>query len=168
MHLPTPIATTHIELWAAKRVDDILQITVAMSDSRRQLLLVEDERSLRSVLKRGFLRLGFQVTEAGDGSEAQEILGKHPDGYFNLVVSDVHMPQVNGIELLEWLADTQPQLPVIMMSGMLDSSVAARLEALGAAEILPKPFPIAELHATALRIVTAGARTRRQDQVDVG
>jgi two-component system cell cycle sensor histidine kinase/response regulator CckA len=101
-----------------------------------RILIVDDEPAVRRFAARALLEEGFLVQEAGDGVEA---LGLIRTMSVSVVVTDVVMPRLNGVELLRELSATYPDLPVILMSGY----AAAQLEGMGIAApcgILVKPF----------------------------
>ena len=101
------------------------------------ILVVDDEPSIRRFAMRALLEEGFHVREAGDGEQALQIVDA---GGVSVLVSDVVMPRLNGVQLMERLARSHPQLPVVLMSGY----AAPELAALGIAApcgLLTKPFP---------------------------
>lgn len=109
------------------------------ADAGIAVLVVDDESAVRRFAVRVLEREGFLVLEARDGAEALELV--RPGGpSVDVVVSDIVMPRVNGVELMQALAASHPELPVILMSGY----ATAALTDLGIAapcSILPKPFP---------------------------
>jgi DNA-binding NtrC family response regulator len=115
---------------------------------RGRVLLVDDERMLRRVLRRGLAQAGFEVVEACDGRAALELLRRER---FDLVVSDVQMPVMDGLELLEALPTVQSDVPVVLMSGSLDLRENDDARHLGAFDFLKKPFGLTELQQIALR-----------------
>ena len=100
--------------------------------------MVDDETLVRRFAVRVLEEEGFRVSEAADGAEALRLLQKEaPD--VDAVVSDIVMPRLNGVELLQILSSTHPQMPVLLMSGY----ASGELESMGIAApcaILPKPF----------------------------
>jgi DNA-binding NtrC family response regulator len=110
--------------------------------STLRLLIVDDEHTLRDSCA-SVLRLeGYNVTTAGRGDEALEMLQKRQ---FDIVMLDLYMSQVPGMELLRACLETSPETLVIMMTG--NPSVASSVEALreGAWDYLPKPFSATHL-----------------------
>ena len=100
------------------------------------ILVVDDEPSIRRFAARVLLDEGFAVLEAGDGEQALQIV--HAGGV-SVLVSDVVMPRLNGVQLMERLARSHPQLPVVLMSGyatreLQDMGIAAPCA------LLTKPF----------------------------
>jgi two-component system cell cycle sensor histidine kinase/response regulator CckA len=107
------------------------------------VLVVDDEAAVRRFASRVLQREGFDVIEASDGEEALELV-RTQGTTFAVVVSDIVMPRRNGVELLQALALSHPDLPVILISGY----ATAELAELGIAApcgILPKPFPAEQL-----------------------
>ncbi|MCU1728118.1 sigma-54 dependent transcriptional regulator [Pseudomonas sp. 7P_10.2_Bac1] len=102
-----------------------------------KVLLVEDDRALREALADTLLLAGHDFKAVGSGEEAlQAVTGEA----FNLVVSDVNMPGMDGHQLLSRLRASQPQLPVLLMTahGAVERAVDAMRQ--GAADYLVKPF----------------------------
>ena len=110
--------------------------------------MVDDEPLLRSLLSRAFARADFEVVEAGSGSAALQLLCAER---FDLVISDVQMPFMTGIELLRMVQRHQPELPVVLISGVFELAPNQSPADIGAFAILSKPFPFEELHDVALR-----------------
>jgi len=114
---------------------------------------------LARALVRGMLEeLGYAVTEAGDGEEALKILSAHKR--FDLVLSDVFMRALDGMELLKVCASNYPDLPVVLMSAR--STRRSLVEALraGASDYLIKPFAKDELAAVLARVEVLRCRPK--------
>ncbi len=94
-------------------------------ESAPQILVVDDEPLVRSVTVRMLQGASFQVHQAGNGLEALEFLRGRADE-LDLVVSDVVMPGLNGVELAERLSIEYPDLPYIFLSGYGIAELAAR------------------------------------------
>jgi PAS domain S-box-containing protein len=124
------------------------------------ILLVDDEDPVRSVAERILTRHGYRVVEAGGGEAAMALFAKL-DPKPDLLLTDVAMPKVSGLELAEWLeADGQPPLPVVFMSGYSGGSVPSPEELERGASFLQKPFtPESLLHVVG-EALAAGTRTR--------
>jgi two-component system, NtrC family, response regulator len=106
------------------------------------VLIVDDELNIRRVLAAMLARAGYEVTTAEDGEQALAVLHKTP---VHVVVTDLVMPRLGGMELLQRVATEFPDVPVIMITahGTVDSAVAA-LKA-GAFDYITKPFEQEEL-----------------------
>jgi two-component system cell cycle sensor histidine kinase/response regulator CckA len=108
----------------------------------RTVLLVEDEPAVRQVFARGLARRGHQVTSAGDALEALELLrgGLVPD----VMVSDVMMPGMDGVELAMAASQMQPGIAIVLMSGYAELP-RRRSAAAHGIHFLPKPFALNDL-----------------------
>jgi DNA-binding NtrC family response regulator len=100
------------------------------------ILVVDDEPGIRRLAMRALREEGFSVLEAGDGERALEIVEA---GGVSVLGADVVMPRLNGVQLMERLARSHPQLPVVLMSGYASIELAARGIAAPCA-LLAKPF----------------------------
>ena len=108
--------------------------------STRRVLVVEDEEILREMISGHLSGCGYDVTMAEDGHVALEHVAG--SGAFHLVLMDLMIPKLGGEELVQRILETQPDLPVIVMTGYVDNAVMARVEALGCKGLLEKPFSL--------------------------
>jgi len=102
------------------------------------VLLVEDEAAVRAVVSRALTGCGFSVAQAGSGSEAIEI-ATAPGFRFDLLISDVRMPGIQGPDLARRLRTQRPDLPVLFISGY-SADLADDMAGVPGARILDKPF----------------------------
>jgi len=106
------------------------------------LLLVDDEEEFRLATGRALKRRGFEITEAGDGTEAlDKIAERRPD----LVLLDLKMPGMSGIETLQRLREREAALPVILLTGHGNLPAALAGIRLDVADLLQKPVDVDEL-----------------------
>jgi two-component system cell cycle sensor histidine kinase/response regulator CckA len=103
------------------------------------VLVVDDEGAVRRFVVRDLEREGYGVLEARDGAEALEMIRGGTASY-DVVVSDIVMPRLNGVELMQALASSHPDLPVILMSGYATDALS-ELGIVAPCSILAKPFP---------------------------
>ena len=109
-----------------------------MSEQAR-ILIVDDDSSIRWVLARALHNADFKVISCDSGNEALKLVSTHqPD----IVITDIHMSGMTGIELLENLNQSHPDLPVIMITAYADTDIGSQSHELGAFDYLPKPFDI--------------------------
>jgi len=102
-------------------------------------LVVDDEPEVRRLLRDFLSDRGYEVLLAADGLEALESLGAHrPD----LVLLDIAMPEMDGVEALKQITTIDPAVRVIMVTANTDISLTSRLLALGAVDYIPKPFDL--------------------------
>jgi DNA-binding NtrC family response regulator len=88
--------------------------------SKVKLLLVDDEEDFRDAASSYFSRLGYDVASAANGDSAQAML---QDRGFDVAVVDIHMPRISGIELLEQIRQDDPEMKVIMLTGVARSKM---------------------------------------------
>lgn len=117
-----------------------------MSTSR--ILIVDDEEPIREVLASLLEAAGYQPTTATDGAEALKCLEQQG---FDLVLSDILMPVMDGLELLKEIHAREPDLPVVMVTAMNDISAAIGAMRTGAYDYLLKPFDKDQLYFSVLR-----------------
>jgi two-component system, cell cycle sensor histidine kinase and response regulator CckA len=117
--------------------------------SGASVLVVDDETAVRRFAVRVLQREGFAVVEASDGVEALELI-RADSASVEIVVSDIVMPRLNGVELMQVLSVSHPHLPVILMSGYATSALF-ELGIAAPCSILTKPFPADHLLAEVQR-----------------
>lgn len=111
---------------------------------RGRILLVEDDDGVRPIAARLLMQRGYHVTAAADGEEALEILEEDKEG-FDLVLSDVVMPNLDGPGLLQAARPYLGRARVVFMSGYAEQDFAKTLEDERSISFLPKPFTLAQL-----------------------
>lgn len=113
-----------------------------VSEQKKRILVVDDEENARIALSKILTREGYAVASAGNGNEALEYLG---DRDVELVITDINMPEMNGMEFLRELNRLRPASNVIMITayGEVESYIEAMN--LGAFEYINKPVKIDEL-----------------------
>lgn len=107
------------------------------------VLVVDDQESVRALLKSLLERRGFRVFSASDGTEALAIFAGHRS-QIGLAMTDVRMPHLDGTALVRTLRHMEPHLPVIAMSGLHDDSRSKEFAAAGV-QVLQKPFTMPDL-----------------------
>src|SRR2546426_3544894 len=111
-------------------------------------LVVDDEPRLRRVLVRLLEGEGFSCAEAGSGTEALEILQQDP---VPLVISDLRMPQMDGVTLLREVITRWPDTAVIMVTAVAEVESAVACLQLGALDYVAKPFHLDEVRARGMQ-----------------
>jgi CheY-like chemotaxis protein len=117
-----------------------------------RILVVDDEEPLRLLVARGLGMDGHACVTAADGAEALDILVAE-QGRFDLLLTDIRMPLMDGIALALAAKQQFPDLTIMLMTGYAEQRERAKsLEAI-VAEVMSKPFTIAELRTTVLRVI---------------
>jgi CheY-like chemotaxis protein len=115
------------------------------------ILIVDDDLALRNAMVFDFKRKGFHVLDAENGEIAFEVIKNNK---VDLVLTDVRMPNGDGVELLENIKTLSPQLPVVMfITGFSDISLEDAYDK-GVDAVFAKPFDRKELHAAVMKAVT--------------
>ena len=118
---------------------------------RKRILVVDDEDKMRRLLELALIGLGHLVVKAGDGEEALERCAEAP---FDLVLTDLRMPRLDGLGLLRRLRERGDTTPVVVLTahGSVESAVEAMK--LGAVDYLIRPFEMATLELTVTRALS--------------
>jgi two-component system nitrogen regulation response regulator GlnG len=106
------------------------------------VLLADDDRSIRTVLSQALSRIGCRVRTTGTASGLWRMV---EDGEGDIIVTDVHMPDGDALDLLPAIRKRRPDLPIIVMSAQNTVLTAIRAAEVGAYEYFPKPFDLKEL-----------------------
>ncbi len=102
-----------------------------------RILVVDDEADVRLLLAREISDRGHEVVAAADSTQAMEEIGR---GDFDVVLTDIRIPGMDGIALTEWIKRTRPDTNVIVMTGYGSPDITTTVEWLGAFDYLLKPF----------------------------
>jgi DNA-binding NtrC family response regulator len=124
-----------------------------METMSAHLLIVEDDSEMRDLLRKVLEKEGYAVAVAANIHDATACLSRDA---FDLVVTDMLMPEDGGLELLRGIRQTQPRLPVIIITAFGDWGSYSRALELGAAAFISKPLRMAELIA-AIHTALAGS-----------
>ena len=121
------------------------------------VLLADDDRSIRTVLSQALTRIGCRVRATGSSSALWRMV---EEGEGDLILTDVHMPDGDALDLLPAIRRKRPDLPIIVMSAQNTVMTAIRAAEAGAYEYLPKPFDLKEL----LGYVQSGLEARTKTE----
>ena len=117
--------------------------------SNRHILIADDDRNLRESLGEVLSGFGWQTTVVACGSQAIAELNRHR---FDLLLSDVDMPDMTGFQLLAWARDHEHGeptvlMPTVLMSARATADLGREARRLGAVTLLAKPVQVAELNS---------------------
>ena len=117
-----------------------------------RILITEDEDSLRSFVARALRMDGHETVEAADGAEGLEALN---DGGFDLLLSDIRMPVMDGIELTHKAAAAHPGLRILLMTGYAEQRERADDLAAKIVDVVSKPFSLPDIRTAVARALAA-------------
>src|SRR6266581_1062997 len=129
-----------------------------MSDPTSRILIVDDEAPIRALLGEHLQLVGYHVALAANGAAALERLA---GGEFDLVLTDVRMPGMNGLELLAEVVRTRPSVGVLMLTACDDLTLAVNAMRIGALDYILKPFRLSEI-----TVSVREALDRRRNKVE--
>lgn len=117
---------------------------MTVDNDKRRVLLADDDHAMRGMLEAALLRAGFEVESASNGAEllarleAADRNSRAPQ----LIVSDICMPGLTGLDVLTRVRQRFPTVPVILITAFGDALTHRRAHALGAVEVIDKPFDL--------------------------
>jgi CheY-like chemotaxis protein len=109
-----------------------------------RILFIDDEEAITALAQATFEPLGYRISTFNDGRRALNQFLATPDA-FDLLITDLSMPQLSGEAVIAEIRQRRPSLPVVLCTGLCDAATEARLRDLGVNEIVRKPFALAEL-----------------------
>ena len=139
------------------KIEGQAQVTGGAQIERLRVLLVDDNASVLRFLASAFSSNHCQVTTASTAEQALEQLGDDP---FDLVVSDIKMPGLSGLDLLRAVKGKLPGTPVVLITGVPSVNSAVFGLRHGAYDYLPKPFSVTEVKDLIHQIGRASCRER--------
>lgn len=123
----------------------------------QKVMLVDDEEGVRRSFSRLLSDRGFEVTTVEDGERAVSQLSDHA---VDVVVSDLRMPGMDGLQLLQWVHEKSPKTPFILLTGYGNEEVERRAKELGAYGLLNKPISPEQLSA----VITAASLMAKREE----
>ncbi|MBI4383418.1 MAG: response regulator [Nitrospinae bacterium] len=122
-----------------------------------KILVIDDEKNVRDVIRLHLEQAGFHILEAGNGEEGISLL-KEENNMVNVgvILCDIRMPKVNGIEMIDYLRQEAPGIPIAVITGYPDTELAVSLLKKGVKDYLVKPIEKEKLLETVERLVAAG------------
>jgi two-component system, OmpR family, KDP operon response regulator KdpE len=114
-----------------------------MSTTAAKVMVVDDERPIRKLLRMGLTAQGYEILEAPDGKTSLELLAQKPD----LVILDLGLPDVHGLNLLRMIRARDESVPIVVLSSRSDEPGKVEALDLGADDYVTKPFGMDELLA---------------------
>lgn len=141
-----------------------MEMNVLSPNEPAQILVVDDEGANRYSVSKTLQRVGYIVGEAASGEEALEMLSKQ---LYHVILTDIRMPGVDGVELLRRIKEEQPDAIVILMTGYASLGTAVEALRLGAHDYLIKPSSSQDIRQSVARgVERARNLTRRRILID--
>lgn len=135
---------------------------MSMESPDATVLVVDDEGAIRYSVTKTLERVGYQVVTASSGEEALEILGSQ---HFDLVLTDIRMPGISGVDLLARIKEQSPDAVVILMTGYASLGTAVESLRLGAHDYLIKPSTSEDIRESVKRGVERSRNLKRRRQL---
>ena len=111
------------------------------SSTHGKILIIEDEEDIRDILKLQLESANYQVIEASNGEEGIELMKKGSNLLqVGLIITDIRMPKVNGVEAIEYIKANAPSIPIMVVTGYPDAELAVELLQKGVKDYLVKPI----------------------------
>jgi two-component system chemotaxis response regulator CheY len=124
------------------------------SKSEGLVLVVDDEPDVRKIVRMTLAKAGYDVIEAEDGEKAiaQIKEGEHPLTV-DCMVTDIRMPNMNGVEAIKWFQQQFPRVPIIVLTGFPEVEMATEMLRLGVIDYLVKPVEGEKLKAAVAKAI---------------
>jgi DNA-binding NtrC family response regulator len=105
-----------------------------------RVLVVDDEKNIRDLVRMTLTKAGYDVVEAEDGAKAVEVLRKDDNPLMvDVITCDIRMPKVNGTEAIAFFREQFPSIPVVVITGFPETDMAVSLMKQGVVAYVPKP-----------------------------
>lgn len=132
--------TTFAVFWPQVKMEPSTQaIEVGrLTGGNESILIVDDEPELTAIIQRKLAQLGYWVTARASSIEASELFKTRPDD-FDLMITDMNMPHMNGLNLAGLMMSIRPGIPVILCTGFIDQVSEEKVKAIGTKALVMKP-----------------------------
>jgi CheY-like chemotaxis protein len=115
-----------------------------------KLMIVDDNEGVRHLVSRWLERAGFSVSQAKDGAEALDLIKKDPP---DIILADIRMPKINGLELARMVKRDLPETKVVLMTAYSSPQTIAQAKREGVDDYLEKPFTQDQVEKTAREVM---------------
>lgn len=143
-------ASTFSSSFAVRNTDMMSSTTATTPAQSRKIAIVDDEPIIRSLLERLLKLAGYETTAYPDGEAALDACQKEA---FDLIITDLRMPGINGFELMESLKSDKPALPVIILTAHGDVDTAIEALRRKACDFITKPFDTCNILTSVRRVL---------------
>ena len=126
------------------------------SSTKGKILIIDDESEVREVLRLHLESANYNVIEASDGEEGVSMMKSGSNLLqVGMIICDIRMPKVNGIEAIDYLKKNAPSIPIVVVTGYPDSDLAVSLLKKGVKDHMVKPIEKAKLLAKVSEVLAA-------------
>jgi two-component system, chemotaxis family, chemotaxis protein CheY len=127
------------------------------------VLVVDDDADVRKIVSSGLKKSGYGILEAKDGQEAIDVInsGENPIEV-DVIICDIRMPKINGVEAIKYFHDQYPTCPVIVLTGFPDFELSTSLYKQGVVNYLVKPVEREKLAAAVEKAMKQQGRFQKQ------
>ncbi|MGO9018217.1 MAG: response regulator, partial [Syntrophobacteraceae bacterium] len=137
---------------AAETVDFAKGASLSIPRGNEHVLFIDDEEAIVNMAKSVLENLGYSVVVETGGNKALEVFRSNPD-LFDIVITDLTMPGMTGLELVERLKSVRSEILIILCSGSIDESLREKAKAIGINGFLPKPVGVHVLAEAVRRVL---------------
>ena len=124
-----------------------------------RVMVVDDEENIRKIVRMTLTKTGYDVVEAEDGEQAVKVLKSNDNPLMvDVIICDIRMPKVNGVEAIQYFRSQFPSIPVIVLTGYPDTDLAVSLLKQGVVDYVTKP-----VEGDKLAAVVANAMKQRTE-----
>jgi DNA-binding response OmpR family regulator len=131
---------------------------IMMETGKKRILIIEDDEEMRSLLKEFLNEEGYETDSVDNGSEAYRRLVRE---LFDLIITDIRMPGLTGLDILPGVRKLQPEAPIIVITAFGSEEVHHKVFERGATAYLEKPIHLENLRDLVQRIVSSKERVVR-------
>jgi len=121
-----------------------------MAEKNYRILIVDDDKNLLKLLRETLEAIGYNALTAQDGSSAISLV---KSGSIDLVIADISMPEMDGLQLLQMVKEYDPKIPVLLITGVNMNNIKERVYQYGADAFLDKPFRISRIEELLERLL---------------
>jgi two-component system chemotaxis response regulator CheY len=140
------IFSKQLTLFLILEEEIIMPFINAAASTKGKILIIDDETEVREVLRLHLESANYNVIEASDGEEAVNLMKSGANLLqVGMIICDIRMPKVNGIEAIDYLKQNAPSIPIIVVTGYPDSALAVSLLKKGVKDYMVKPIEKAKL-----------------------
>jgi len=142
-----------------KRKIKVRDEVIVMEPGKKKILIIEDDEEMRSLLKEFLSEEGYETDSVDNGSEAYRRLVRE---LFDLIITDIRMPGLTGLDILPGVRRLQPEAPIIVITAFGGEAVHHKVFERGATAYLEKPLRLDNLRDLVQRIVSSKEKIVRR------